>query len=100
MKNNYCNDCLKVKERDSKEKRDIMIRLNKIEGQIRGIKQMINDDRYCDDILIQMVAINKSIRSLANYILKNHMHTCMVEEIKKGNSDIIDEVLRLFGRFN
>ncbi|HHW68712.1 MAG TPA: metal-sensing transcriptional repressor [Tenericutes bacterium] len=101
MNENYsCNGCLKTKHRDSKEKKDIIIRLNKIEGQIRGVKQMINDDRYCDDILIQMVAIKKSIKSLGNNILKNHMHTCVVDEINKGNNDIIDEVMKLIGRFN
>lgn len=95
-----CSSCLKTKDRTEIEKKELTIRLNKIEGQIRGIKQMIDDNRYCDDILIQLVAINKSIKSLGNKLLKSHMNSCVVEEIKNGNVEIIDDVIQLFGRFN
>ncbi len=85
--------------RDSSEKKTINNRLNRIEGQIKGIKKMIEEDRYCDDILIQLSAVDKSIKSLANHILENHMYNCVTNEFEKGNLEIIDEVVNLFRRF-
>ena len=75
-------------------------RLNIIEGQIKGIKQMIVDERLCSDILIQIAAINKSIKSLGNEILKNYMANNAIKEIKKGNEEKIDELIKLFTRVN
>ena len=60
---------------------------------------MVEEDRYCDDILIQLSAVNKSIKSLANYILENHMYNCILSDIEKGNVEIVDEVVTLFRRF-
>ena len=80
-------------------KKTINTRLNRIDGQIHGIKKMVEEDRYCDDILIQLSAVNKSIKSLANYILENHMYNCILSDIEKGNIEIVDEVVTLFRRF-
>ena len=80
-------------------KKTINTRLNRIDGQIHGIKKMVEEDRYCDDILIQLSAVNKSIKSLANYILENHMYNCILSDIEKGNVEIVDEVVTLFRRF-
>lgn len=66
---------------------------------MNGIKQMIEDDRYCDDILIQLSAIDKSIKSLANVILDTHMKTCVVDNIKNNNLEVLDEIIDLFRRF-
>lgn len=90
---------IKHTKRSSTEKKTINNRLNRIEGQIRGIKKMIEEDRYCDDVLIQLSAIDKSIKSLANHILENHMYNCVTNELEKGNLEIIDEVVKLFRRF-
>ena len=60
---------------------------------------MIEEDRYCDDILIQLSAIDKSIKSLANVILESHMHSCVLENIQKGNTQVLDEIVDLFKRF-
>ena len=60
---------------------------------------MIAEDRYCDDVLIQLSAVDKSIKSLANHILENHMYNCVLNDIEKGNLEIIDEVVNLFRRF-
>ena len=97
MANNCCET--KVKNRSLEEKKVITTRLNKIIGQMNGIKNMVEEDRYCDDILIQLSAIDKSIKSLANLILDNHMHTCLIENIKKENYVVIDEIVDLFKRF-
>lgn len=88
-----------VKIRTNNEKKIINNRLNRISGQVNGVKKMIEDNRECDEILIQLQAINKSIKSLANVIIENHMYNCVVNEFEKGNTDIIDEVVSLFRRF-
>lgn len=85
--------------RATEDKKKIQNRLNRIEGQIKGIKKMIEEDRYCDDVLIQLSAVDKGVKSLANVILENHMYTCIAEEFEKGNLEIIDEVVKLFRRF-
>lgn len=85
--------CKKVKHRDEEEKKKIFNRINRIDGQLRGIKQMIENDIYCDDVLIQISAITQSIKSLGRLILNNHIKTCVKEEIVKGNNEIIDEVI-------
>lgn len=93
------NCCKKQTKRSESEKKKINNRLNRIEGQVRGVKKMIEEDRYCDDVLIQLSAINKSIKSLANHILENHMQNCVYNDLEKGNYEIIDEVVNLFRRF-
>lgn len=89
----------RTKLRSAEEKRALEIRINKIIGQMNGIKTMVLNDRYCDDILIQLSAVDKSIKSLANMMLDAHMHTCLIENIKAGNNDIVDEIVDLFKRF-
>ena len=67
-------------------------------GQIDGIIKMIEDDRYCADILIQLSAISKSLESVENSILESHIKSCVLTEIQSGNTEIIDEVMELFKR--
>ena len=94
------NKCTRLKHRTEEEKKNLMKRLRIIEGQVRGISQMIEDDRYCDDILIQISAVNKSLKSLGNQMLKSHISTCVVEDIKEDNLDVIDDVMNLFEMLN
>lgn len=91
---------MKSKHRKDEEKKYLKTRLNKIEGQVRGISLMIDNDRYCDDILTQISAIEKSLKSLGNEILRNHLSTCVVNEIKNDNLEIINEVMDLIRRLN
>lgn len=95
------NECCKQKltPRNADSKKDLVTRLNKINGQINGVKKMIEEDRYCDEVLIQLSAINKAIKSLANVILDEHLHTCVLENIKDGHEEILDEICDLFRRF-
>ena len=88
----------KVNTQNRRRKKSLTKRLNIIEGQIRGIKQMIEDDRYCADILIQLSAISKSLESVENSILESHIKSCVLTEIQSGNIEIIDEVMELFRR--
>lgn len=94
-----CLNSGKVKIRSKEEKKNLDVRINKIIGQLNGVKAMIDENRYCDDVLIQLSAIDKSIKSLANIILENHMHTCVIDEIKKDNYEVVDEIIKLFKRF-
>lgn len=93
------NEKYKKTKRSDEDKNKLITRINKLIGQMNGIKKMIEDDRYCDDILIQLSAIDKSIKSLANVILDNHMHTCLIENIENGNYEVINEIIDLFKRF-
>lgn len=93
-----CEQCHKSKHRTDEEKKYLTTRLKTIEGQIRGISKMIDDDKYCNDILIQLLAVNKSIKSLSSDILKSHLETCVVDDIKMNNLEVIDEVMELIGR--
>lgn len=86
-----------LKEHRTKEQNEIYTkRLNKIEGQVRGINKMINGDRHCDEILIQIAAVTKALKSLGQEILESHMKTCMVEDIRRDKLESIDEVMDLF----
>ena len=93
-----CEKC-RLTHRDEKSKEAINKRLKRINGQIVGIEKMIDDDRYCGDILIQLLAVNNSIKSLANVILENHLKTCVTEDIKNDKEGTIDEVMNLIRRF-
>ncbi len=95
------NACKKRKTyRGEVEKKQFLNRLNRVEGQIRGIKKMILEDAYCNDILIQLSAVENSMRSLSNVILENHLYSCVSKDLEKGNLDTIDELISLFKRFN
>lgn len=91
---------IKKKIRSEEEKEVLIKRINRIEGQVRGIKQMLENDRYCGDILIQISAIDKSLKSLGNEMLKSHLKSCVVAEIKKDNLAIIDEVSNLIKKLS
>ena len=93
-----CN-CNKKKIRNLEEKKLLVNRMNRLVGQMNGVRKMIEEDRYCDDILIQLSAVNKAIKAVANNILDNHMHTCLIENIQNGQFEIVDEIVDLFKRF-
>lgn len=93
-----CNEG-RTKIRTAEEKKAIASRINRIIGQMNGIAKMVEEDRYCDDVLIQLSAVDKSVKSLANVILEAHMHTCLIENIQNGNFDVVDEIVDLFKRF-
>ena len=80
------------KHRDPKEEKDLINRLNRIEGQIRGIKHMVEEERYCVDILNQVSAVQSALNSFNKELLANHIHTCVVEDIQAGNETAIEEL--------
>ena len=95
---NKCS-CQRVKNRKEEDKKKLINRINRLIGQMNGVKSMIENDRYCDDVLIQLSAIDKSIKSLANVILDEHIHTCLLKDIKDGKEESLDEIVELFRRF-
>ncbi|MGG3799176.1 metal-sensitive transcriptional regulator [Metabacillus fastidiosus] len=76
-----------------KVKKNLTTRLNRIEGQIRGIKGLIEKDTYCDDVITQISATQSALNSVAKILLEGHMKHCVAERIKKGDEEILDEVL-------
>ncbi len=97
MDNNCCN---KKTKRSPEEKKLIINRLNRISGQINGINKMIEEDAYCNDVLIQLSAVKNSVKSFSTHILENHLYTCVTNELEKGDFEAIYELISLFKRFN
>ncbi|MBQ6994006.1 MAG: metal-sensing transcriptional repressor [Lachnospiraceae bacterium] len=85
--------CYKTKERSEKEYKDLINRLNRIEGQIRGIKGMIEKDAYCTDILTQVSAVSAALNSFNRVLLSNHIKTCVINDIREGKEETVDELL-------
>ncbi len=94
------NCCKRKTHRNEEEKKAINNRINRIEGQIRAIKKMIEQDSYCNDVLVQLSAVENSIKSLSNYILEKHLHSCVSTDIKKGKLETLEELTSLFKKFN
>ena len=92
--------CSKKTKRSEVDKKTIQSRLNRISGQINGISKMVENDAYCNDVLIQLSAVKSSIKSLSAYILENHLYTCIANDLEKGNLESLDELISLFKRFN
>ena len=94
-------DCCQEKKtvRSEEEKRELLNRINRIGGQINGIRQMIEQDRYCDDVLTQLAAADKAIKSLACQVFDRHLHSCVLSSVQTGNTDVLDEIVTLFKRF-
>ena len=86
--------CERKKEREDKEYRDLIHRLNRIEGQIRGIRGMVERDVYCTDILVQVSAVNAALNSFNKVLLSNHIKTCVTRDIKEGKEETVDELLQ------
>ena len=82
---------LRIKHRENQEYQDLIHRLNRMEGQIRGIKAMVEEERYCVDILTQVSAVNAALNAFSKSFLENHMKTCVVEDIKNGREETVEE---------
>lgn len=83
------------KDRSEEEKKKLMNRLKRIEGQIRGIEGMVEKDIYCPDILIQVSAVNAALNSFNKELLAKHIKTCVVDDIKEGHDETIDELVKV-----
>ena len=98
MKENLCHH--RKTQIGEKDIELINNRLNRIDGQIKGIKKMIQEDVYCNDILIQLSAVEKAIRNVSNIILEDHLYSCITNDLEDGKLESIDEIVNLFKIFN
>ena len=89
-----CASCGKMKHREEKEYTDLIHRLNRMEGQIRGIRSMVEEDRYCVDILTQVQAVSSALNAFSRTLLSSHIKTCVVEDIREGREESVDELCR------
>ena len=87
-----CCHC-RTKHRDDKEERDLLNRLSRIEGQIRGIRGMLEKSAYCPDILAQAAAANAALNAFSRELLAQHLRTCVVQDIRQGKDETIDELM-------
>ena len=94
---NKCQ-CQKLKHRSDEEYKALINRLNRIEGQIRGIKGMVENDAYCTDILTQVAAANAALNAFNKELLAEHIKTCVTEDIKQGKTETVDELVATLQR--
>ena len=91
MKNCCCH---KTKHRSEEEYKTLINRLNRIEGQVRGVRKMVENDAYCVDILTQVSAIQAALNGFNRELLANHIRTCVMDDIRNGNDEIVDELVQ------
>lgn len=88
-----CTCCERKKSRDEREYRDLMNRLSRIEGQVRGLKGMVENDVYCVDILTQVSAVTAALNSFNKVLLANHIRTCVADDIRDGKAGVVEELV-------
>lgn len=98
MEEKSCCCSGKKKDRSEKEYKDLVNRLSRIEGQIRGIKRMLDEDCYCPDIMVQVAAANAALNSFNKVLLANHIRTCVADDIREGKDEVIDELVATLGK--
>jgi DNA-binding FrmR family transcriptional regulator len=86
--------CHELKHRNEPEFKDLIHRLNRIEGQVRGVRRMVEEEHYCVEILTQVTAIQSALNSFNKVLLGNHIRSCVVEDIRQGNDEVIEELLK------
>ena len=89
MEKKCCHD---KKQRSDEEIKSLVTRLNRIEGQVRGVKNMVQEERYCVDILCQVSAIQAALNSFNKQLLASHIRTCVVDDVRSGNEQVVDEL--------
>lgn len=90
-----CIADIKHKHREEQEYKQLVCRLNRIEGQVRGIKKMLEEERYCVDILTQVSAVQSALNAFNKELLGEHIKTCVVNDIRQGNDEVVDELVSL-----
>ena len=92
-KENQCCCSGKRKIRSEKEQKDLINRLKRIEGQVRGLQNMLEKDAYCTDILIQASAVSAAMNSFSRVLLEEHIRSCVADNIRQGNDEVIEELV-------
>jgi DNA-binding FrmR family transcriptional regulator len=87
------NEHARMSHHSDKVKSNLISRLNRIEGQIRGVRGLIERDTYCDDVLNQIASVQSALNGVGKLLLEHHMKSCVIERIQEGDKDVIDELL-------
>ena len=90
---------MKQTPRSEERKHDVTCRINRASGQLNGGKSMVEEDRYCGDVLTQLAAVESAVKAVSREIMQDHLETCVVERIQAGDTEVVDEVMRLFKKF-
>ena len=96
-----CSQCgeLKHTPRSSELKTDVTKRINRAIGQLNGIRTMVENDRYCGDVLTQLAAVESAVKAISRVVMRDHLETCVVERVQAGDTEVIEEVMGLFKKF-
>ena len=97
-KQKTCPACEKKTARSEEEKKKLLNRLSRLEGQVRGVKKMIETDAYCNDILIQSAAIGAAVDAFSREVLRAHLHSCVIRDIREGRDEVADELMATLER--
>lgn len=89
----------KCTPRSEQLKADVTRRLNRAIGQLNGIKTMVEEDRYCGDVLTQLAAVESAVKAVSREVMQDHLETCVVERVQAGDTEVVDEVMGLFKKF-
>ena len=95
-------DCCHTKHtpRSDELKKNVTRRLNRAIGQLNGVKTMVEEDRYCGDVLTQLAAAESALKSVSRLILQDHLETCVVERVQQGDTEVVDELMSLLKQFS
>lgn len=96
----HCGEHYKNTPRGEEEIKGLVNRLNRIAGQLNGIKKMIEENRYCGDVLVQVSAVESAVRAFGYLVLEDHMNTCVAEKIRAGDENIVKETVELIRKLN
>ena len=94
-----CSCHQKHTPRSEELKRDVTRRINRAIGQLGGIREMVESDRYCGDVLVQLAAVESAVKAISREVMQDHLKTCVVERVQAGDVEAVDEVMQLFKRF-
>ena len=94
----HCPHCERKTHRDEAERKSLINRLNRIEGQVRGIKKMIEENVYCPEIITQVSAAQNALNSLNKELISSHIHSCVYEDVREGNEASLDELSDLLAK--
>lgn len=93
-----CPMCRKTRRRSGEELKKLNNRLSRIEGQVRGLREMLNQEAYCADILVQVSAVGAALNSFSRELLTEHIHTCVADGIRQGDDQVIDELVAVLAK--
>ena len=93
-----CPACEKRTERTEEQKKKLLNRLSRLEGQVRGVRKMIENDAYCNDVLIQSAAIGAAVDAFSREVLRAHLHSCVARDIRDGRDEVMDELMETLER--